>query len=233
MRDSWIDAMKTVYLSFALVISLAGTERMVPAQSRDVVATSAPPLMTATRVEEPVSLDGRLDEAAWQQAEAVSAFTQFEPIEGAPATQRTDVRVIYDTDNLYVGAVLYDENPAEIEPALGRRDEYNRADWFLVSIDSYFDKRTAYTFGLNAAGVQFDAIQTSSRRSGGDGGGNAPPGMDPSWDAIWYARERLTPEGWVVEMRIPYSMLRFSDAASQTWGIHFTRRIPRLYPFIN
>lgn len=171
-----------------------------------------------------ITLDGLLDEEDWSAAQSISEFTQFEPVVGEPATQRTAVRVIYGRDNLYVGAILYDENPSGIEAALGRRDEYNRADWFLVSIDSYFDKKTAYTFGVNAAGVQLDAIQTSGRRSGGDEG----PGGDLSWDAIWYSSQRITHEGWIVEMRIPYNMLRFPARAEQTWGVHFTRSIPRL-----
>ena len=172
-----------------------------------------------------ITLDGLLDEEDWSEAALVSAFTQFEPLVGEPATQRTAVRVIYGNDNLYIGALLYDDDPSAIEAALGRRDEYNRADWFLVSIDSYFDKKTAYTFGVNAAGVQLDAIQTSGRRGGR---GNDGPGGDLSWDAIWYSSQRINHEGWIVEMRIPYSMLRFSKSATQVWGVHFTRFIPRL-----
>ncbi len=134
------------------------------------------------------------------------------------------------SNNLYVGALLYDDEPGAIEKALGRRDDFNRADWFLVAVDAYFDRRTAYVFGVNAAGVQFDALQSGSGGGGPPGGGNsnAPRGMDPSWDAVWYSDIRTTADGWAVEMRIPYSMLRFSEAPVQTWGVHFTRRIPRL-----
>ncbi len=174
-----------------------------------------------------ITLDAFLDEKDWSEAAPVSAFTQFEPLVGEPATQRSEVRVIYGNDNIYIGALLFDDEPAAIEAALGRRDDYNRADWFLVSIDSYFDKKTAYTFGVNAAGVQLDAIQTSGRRGGGGGGGGGPGG-DTSWDAIWYSSQRINHEGWIVEMRIPYSMLRFSKSSTQTWGVHFTRFVPRL-----
>ena len=182
--------------------------------------------LSAFRASGPITLDGRLDEADWSQADSVSGFRQFEPIEGESATLKTSVRILYDDNSLYVGAHLFDDAPSEIEVALGRRDEFNRADWFFVSIDSYFDKKTAYTFGVNAAGVQLDAIETSGRRFGlGDEDG---PGGDYSWDAIWYSNQRITHEGWMVEMRIPYSMLRFPVAATQTWGIHFTRTTPRL-----
>jgi len=139
---------------------------------------------------------------------------------------QSEVRVLYGAGNLYVGAVLHDDRPSAIEQTLGRRDDYNRADWFLFSVDSYYNRRNAYTFGVNAAGVQFDGLRSSG--GGGFRGGPAPPGTDPSWDAIWYSDVRTTDTGWIVEMQIPYSMLRFPEADSQVWGIHFTRRIPRL-----
>ena len=187
-------------------------------------------VMQALFVGDAVVLDGVLDEEVWQQAIAVSGFRQYEPVDGAPASQKTEVRVLYGSNNLYVGAFLYDDEPGAIEKALGRRDDFNRADWFLVAVDAYFDRRTAYVFGVNAAGVQFDALQSGSGGGGPPGGGNsnAPRGMDPSWDAVWYSDIRTTADGWAVEMRIPYSMLRFSEAPVQTWGVHFTRRIPRL-----
>ncbi len=186
-------------------------------------AQNSTPAVPAYRVEASITVDGRLDEEAWLQAEPVSDFRQFEPREGDPASQLTEVRVLYGGGNVYIGAILHDDQPEQIEQTLGRRDEFNRADWFLVSIDSYFDRRTAYSFGVNAAGVQFDAFRT-----GGGGGGPGPQGMDTSWDAVWYSSARVTDRGWIVEMRIPYSMLRFAGEEIQTWGIHFTRRIPRM-----
>ncbi len=201
--------------------------REMPQQESDDTAK-----MQAFFVEESVELDGFLNEEVWQQAVAISDFKQHEPVDGLPATHQTEVRVLYGSNSLYIGALLHDTEPAAIEQALGRRDDYNRADWFLISVDSYFDRRTAYTFGVNAAGVQFDAIQASSNSGGGGGGrrggSNTPRGMDASWDAIWFSNARVTSEGWMVEVRIPYSMLRFSENPEQTWGIHFTRRIPRL-----
>ncbi len=174
---------------------------------------------SATAIENSVAIDGSLDEEVWQQAERITGFRQFEPNEGEPASQRTEVSVLYGNGNVYIGAILHDENPALIERTLGRRDEYNRADWFLVSIDSYYNRRNAYTFGVNAAGVQYDALRS--------GGGRGGPG-DPSWDAVWESDVSVDNRGWIVEIRIPNSMLRFPEVESQTWGIHFTRRIPRL-----
>ncbi len=176
----------------------------------------------------PVIIDGSLDEAAWQKAEPVSGFFQIEPNEGQPSSRKTEVRVLFGQDDLYIGAVMYD-NPGDIENNLGRRDEYNRADWFMVSIDSYFHKKTAYTFAVNAAGVQLDGMQDDNQRLSIRGRNPMlPAGLDVSWNAIWFSAVRITDEGWTAEFRIPYSMLRFPESESQTWGIHFTRRIPRL-----
>ncbi|MDQ3766677.1 MAG: carbohydrate binding family 9 domain-containing protein, partial [Actinomycetota bacterium] len=203
----------------ALVLALAllgvGSPRALHAQSR--------PSLQARAVVSAIVVDGRLDESAWAEAEPASDFLQFEPSEGAPASQRSEVRVLYGPSTLYVGAMLYDTDTSAIERTLGRRDGFNRADWFVVSIDSYLDRRTAHVFAVNAAGVQFDAVEEDGR-----GGPPGPQGMDASWDAIWSSAVRIASEGWVVEMAIPYSMLRFPRADTQTWGIQFSRHIPRL-----
>lgn len=178
-----------------------------------------------------IEIDGVLDEPAWLTAEAATDFLQFEPSEGQPASQRTEVRVLYGPGHLFIGATLHDTAPELIEPTLGRRDDFNRADWFIVSIDSYLDRRNAYAFGVNAAGVQYDAVQGDAAGGGGGpgggGGGPNPSGMDPSWDAIWTSDVTRTAEGWTVEMAIPYSMLRFRRGAAQTWGVQFSRHLPR------
>ena len=171
-----------------------------------------------------INVDGRLDEAGWQTAAIATRFKQYEPNEGEAATQRTEVRILYGGAAVYISAVLHDDEPNQIMRTLGRRDDFNRADWFIASIDSYFDRKTAYNFAVNAAGIQADGIisgRSSFRRSGGFG-------FDTSWDAVWDAAARVTDKGWVVEMRIPYSMLRFPEAEVQKWGINFRRIIPRL-----
>ena len=182
------------------------------------------PRVNAYQTESSVTVDGRLDEEAWNQAEMVTDFRQFSPDEGERSTQKTEVRILYGDEGIYIGAMLYDQDPSGIERALGRRDDYNRADWFVVSFDSRLNRQNAYTFGVNAAGVQYDGV----RSSGGFGGGPGIPGVDESWDAVWYSDVSLTNEGWIVEMQIPYSMLRFPETDLQTWGVHFTRSIPRL-----
>jgi hypothetical protein len=177
--------------------------------------------LDAYPVQAPVVIDGQLDEDAWEEAGGATGFKQFEPDEGAPASQKTDVRVLYGERNLYVGVRLLDDAPSRIRQTLGRRDDYNQADWFTIALDSHFDQTTAYVFAVSAGGVQLDAIRTA------EGGGPGPDIGDTSWDAIWESDVEVTSNGWIVEMRIPYSQLRFSPGSSR-WGIHFTRRIPRL-----
>lgn len=175
-----------------------------------------------------ITVDGHLNEDSWQLATPITDFLQYEPAEGEPSTRKTVVRLLFGKNDLYVGAIMHDD-PAAIEKNLGRRDEYNMADWFMVSIDSYFNRRTAYTFAVNAAGVQLDGQQDDNKKlSVTDANPLLPAGLDPSWDAIWFSSVKITENSWVAEIRIPYSMLRYSTMESQTWGFHFRRRIPRL-----
>ena len=175
-----------------------------------------------------IAIDGNLNDDAWEKTHRFTDFLQFEPDEGYSADRKTEVRVIFGKDDLYIGATMFDD-PENIESNLGRRDEYNRADWFMVSIDSYFNKRTAYTFAVNAAGVQLDGQHDDNKKlSAGTTDPSLPPGLDPSWDAIWFSSVRITDDGWIAEIRIPYSMLRYTKVDLQTWGFHFRRRIPRL-----
>lgn len=191
----------------------------------------------AVKTEDPVSIDGILDEPAWQKAPSIDGFFQYEPDEGKASLRKTEVKVLFGKDDLYVGAKMSDSRE-NIENNLGRRDEYNRADWFMVSIDAYYNKKTAYTFGVNAAGVQLDGQQDDNKKlSVNDANPLLPAGLDPSWDAIWFSDVTISDDCWIAEIRIPYSMLRYSRDEIQIWGIHFRRRIPNLgevseWPFI-
>jgi len=202
-------------LAFALAFLL--TALTGPSAQSDTAGTTARSVLEAQRTRSTPSIDGQLSEAAWTDAPVARGFRQLRPNEGQDPSQRTEVRVLYGRDALYVGATLYDERRGRIRDRLARRDQLNQADWFSVSIDAYFDRQTARTFAVNAAGVQRDGIAR---------GGGADP-VDPSWDAVWASEVRLTDDGWVAELRIPYDMLRFSTAERQTWGVQFRRRIPR------
>jgi hypothetical protein len=186
----------------------------------------------SVKTEERITIDGILDEKDWKRVDPITNFVQFAPNTGNKATRQTEVRVLFGNDDLYIGVILFD-NPDDLKRTLGRRDEYNHADWFFISIDSYFNRRSAYTFGINIAGVQLDGQLNKTLAEDG----TLLSGVDMSWNAVWFSSVKITEGGWLAEIRIPYSMLRFSKTENQTWGIHFTRRTARLgeiseWPFI-
>jgi len=163
----------------------------------------------------PISVDGLLNESVWQTARACSAFVQRDPVEGAKPSQRTVVRVVYDKDALYVGARLYDTSPDSIVSELSRRDGGTRSDRFFVYLDPYYDRRSGYYFAVNAAGTQFDGTLYNDGWS------------DDSWDGVWEGKARKDAQGWTVEMRIPFSQIRFAKTDVQKWGINFCREMGR------
>ena len=171
------------------------------------------PSLQAGRAEA-VHVDGRLDEPEWTQAEVATNFVQLQPNEGQPSSQRTEVRILRGTTSLFVGATLHDSDPSSIRTTLSRRDDTGDSDLFVIALDSYNDRRTAFQFGVTAAGVQIDAIRTGQ-------------GEDESWDAVWTSATRLTDTGWVAELEIPYSQLRFTGAEA-AWGLNLIRIVPRL-----
>jgi hypothetical protein len=178
-----------------------------------------PPLAYATRLPAAASVvhvDGKLDDAIWSQARAMTDFWQTAPREGEPATERTDVRLAYDGSAVYIAARLFDSDPSGVRTQLARRDVLTESDLFEVAIDSYHDHNTAFSFRVNPSGVKSDRVVGSDGFS-----------WDEGWDPVWEVATRVDSAGWTVEMRIPLSQLRFSTASSQVWGINFFRRIQR------
>ena len=169
----------------------------------------------AVRRELAVSIDGRLDEAAWQQAPLIDGFKQREPVEGAEPTERTIVRVLYDDEALFIGARMFDAAPDSIIARLGRRDADLDADMFGFFIDPYLDRRTGFYFAINAAGTLMDGVLMNDDWD------------DDSWDGVWQGKAKIDEEGWTAEFRIPYSQLRFQKKDQYTWGINFRRDISR------
>jgi hypothetical protein len=186
-----------------------------PAVERGEPSLLAAPLPGA----EPV-VDGQLDEAAWGTAPAASAFVQQAPQPGAAASERTEARVLYGRDALFVGVRLHDRAPDSIAAQLGRRDAADLySDWVRVYVDSYHDRRTAFEFAVNPRGVKRDVLHFDDVRE------------DPNWDAVWDVATRVDSAGWTAELRIPLSQLRFDaprgPAAEQVWGVNFAREIAR------
>ena len=166
---------------------------------------------------EKIEVDGKLDEAIWQSVPIATDFIMFDPDNGKkiPENKKTEIRVLYDNDAIYIGAVMYDENPEKILKEITQRDSFGTSDLFGVFINGFNDGQQDFQFFVNAADGQADCITTDTN------------GEDYSWDAVWKSKAVITDKGWVVEMRIPYAALRFSGENKQTWGLNFFREIKR------
>ncbi len=178
-------------------------------------ASSQPRTVEASQVTAEISLDGRLDESAWSHASIVSQFVQRDPVQGELPTERTIVRVLYNTEAIYVGAIMYDDAPDSIVARLGRRDAELESDNFVVFLDPYNDGRSGYYFGVNAAGTLYDGVLLNDDWD------------DSDWDGVWQARTTMGDHGWTAELRIPYSQIRFYQRDQYVWGINFRREISR------
>lgn len=166
---------------------------------------------------EKIVIDGKFDEAAWQTAEIATDFLMIFPENGKPIEneKRTEVKIVYDNNAVYVAAKLYDNEPDKILKELILRDEFATADHFGVFFNGYNDGQQEFRFFISAAGVQQDGVYTEAY------------GEDFSWDAIWDSHVEITDFGWTVELKIPYAALRFSTEKKQTWGLNFYREIRR------
>jgi len=175
--------------------------------------------LNAMRVSQVLHIDGKLDEEAWLKAEKAADFFQYEPHNDREASLATEVLVLYDDHNLYIGARMFDPEPDLILTEMGLRDEDNlNSDTFWIEINPFDDGIYGFSFKISASGVQSDA--NISLGSGWRGG-------DFSWDAVWKSAVCVGPDGWQAEIKIPYSALRFPRHQLQSWGINFWREIRR------
>lgn len=172
--------------------------------------------LMALPVVSPVVIDGKLTEPEWATAARAEGFIQSGPRPGLPGSQPTRVSILYDDEAVYVGAMLYEQSKDSVMRQLSPRDEFENSnvDAFGVTFDTYFDKQNATQFIVTAAGVQADGIVKFDA-------------TDRSWNAAWYSRVAYTDSGWSVEMKIPYSALRFPKKEVQQWGVNFFRVIRR------
>ena len=198
-------------LLFALTVQAAADERV------DYAAIRKERRLAAVRTTTPMTIDGALDEPAWTDAPLAGGFLQSEPHEGEPATEATQVRVLYDDTFLYVGVFARDSSPGEIIVNDLKKDfDPGASDTFEVILDTFHDERNGFMFATNAMGAKWDAQMVNEGRD-----------INSNWDGIWSVKTRVTADGWYAEMAIPFRTLRFADADVQTWGINFLRRIRR------
>ena len=169
----------------------------------------------ATQVTVPPVINGVLDDEAWQSGDWAGGFTQNQPYNGKPETQRTEFKIVFDDNNLYVAIKAFDTAPDSIVNRLTRRDE---ADGDLVGIilDSFHDLRTGFLFGVSSAGVKYDQMFVNDSGNG-----------DSSWDPNWWVKTSVNKEGWVAEMKIPFSQVRFDKNSAEVWGLDVARILYR------
>ena len=192
----------------ALIVVLA-----VPADAnerRSAIEAVAVPVSGA------IVLDARFNEEAWQKAPILEEFVQREPAEGQPPSQRTQARIAYDDTSIYIAVHAFDTDPDRVVGILTRRDQRSPSDWVRIVIDSYFDKRSAYEFGVNPVGVKTDRYYFNDGQS------------DDSWDAVWDVKVERDETGWRAEFKIPFSQLRFNDLDGGPVGFAVIREVGRL-----
>ena len=186
-------------------------------KSQDVRAQDSLRIIGATRITEKIKIDGKLDDPAWLESTPFEGnFYQLSPDNGAESAYRSKVYVAYDNKAIYVGALLYDPDPQSIPQELGERDDSDlNVDAFAFIIDPLNKGQNGFFYMVTAAGVQADAIITSRD-------------IDDDWNAVWHSDVTISDEGWVVEMEIPYSAIRFPNVAEPVWGVNFYRASKRL-----
>lgn len=174
------------------------------------------PTAQAARTDERIRLDGRLDEPAWQRATPIGELIQVNPKEGEAPTEKTEVRVLYDSEAIYFGIVCFDRTPSGIvSTQLARDGDLDVDDTIWIALDPFFDQRNGFFFGVNPAGARADGQISNNTED---------PNLD--WDGIWNAGTRIASEGWVAEIAIPFKTLRFKPGQT-TWGLNVERRIKR------
>ena len=208
----WVAAL-TLMVSPAAAQQTGGPSEAPPPGVR---ATA--PSMAAELRRGPIRIDGRMDEAAWNDARRFTDFLQRDPDEGAPVSQPTEVRILVDEDALYVGARMTDREAHLIRSQLARRDNAGASDFIQINLDANHDHLTAYLFRVGPSGTVMDSFA------------DGPANIDMSWDPVWEARTTVDDEGWTAEMRIPFSQLRFEEG-NDTWGLQILRGIWRRYEF--
>src|SRR5689334_3880348 len=218
-----------VFLFFASVLGAQAG----PADSS--LATKRAPVARAHPIQKPPVVNGRLDDEAWRDAEPFAGFVQRELHEGAPVTERTEVRILTDGEALYIGAWLYDREPSRIVPGDKVRDvDLTNSDYFAIILDTYLDRQNGFVFATTPASVEYDGQVVKE----GEGGGvtqtgqtraqsGSMGGFNLNWDGSWTVATSADSLGWYAEFRIPFSTLRYGGGSTQTWGLNFARSIRR------
>ncbi len=208
----------------ALVSAVAILGLASGAAAQEATIGSRPVLRALRAMEAPI-VDGEvLADPAWKGASPATGFVQTAPDEGRPASERTEVFVVYTDDTLYLGVVCHDREPGRIIVADSRRDSsLSETDAFQVVLDTFRDNQSGFVFGTNPAGIEYDG----QLRGEGGGGFGAAGGFNHNWDGVWEVKAKISEIGWSAELAIPFRTLRFPRGGEQTWGVNFQRNIRR------
>ncbi|HQX81405.1 MAG TPA: DUF5916 domain-containing protein, partial [Vicinamibacterales bacterium] len=209
-------------LPYLLMLALA--QAAMPPQTPATVDGAGSPTFSIPRVEETVVIDGRLDEPAWSKAARLTGFSEYRPVDSQRASERTEVLVWYSPEALHFGIIAHDSDPSSVRATQADRDNLDREDSVRIYLDTFNDRRRAFVFGVNPLGAQEDGVQTEGAFSAGRTFGGV---VDLSPDYQFDSRGQLTPEGYVVEVRIPFKSLRYPSADQVKWGINVLRKTQR------
>jgi hypothetical protein len=194
----------------------------MPAAAGNEVQGQGSPTATIPRIEpaDQARVDGRLDEPVWSQATRLTGFWQYQPVDGRPAEEETEVLVWYAPDAIWFGIVARDKVPGAVRATVADRDQIGNDDHVVLEIDTFHDRRRAFFFGVNPLGVQSDGVRSEGA---GQVSSLLPGNVDDNPDFIWQSRGRITGQGYVVEIRIPFKSLRYPGTGPQTWGFNVQR----------
>ncbi|HET9294403.1 MAG TPA: DUF5916 domain-containing protein [Gemmatimonadales bacterium] len=183
-------------------------------------AVAPPPTITIPRIEAAIEVDGILDEPVWEQATRLTDFHQFRPADGRPAVEETEVRVWYSPTAIYFGIIAHDRDPGSVRATNADRDNIGGEDRVVIFLDTFNDHRRAYFFGVNPLGVQADGVRSETGANASNIFGGTE---DESPDYVFDSKGRLTSEGYVIEVRVPFKSLRYAGGDVKQWGLNFSR----------
>jgi hypothetical protein len=217
--------MKVAWLALPLALAAWGRVAAAPPDS--------PPVAQAARVGAPPAVDGRvLDDPVWQSVPPLTEFWQKTPDAGEPASEPTEVRIVYTADTLYFGVVCFDSSPGGLTVSDARRDSsLDDTDSFQIVLDTYRDGQNGFVFGTNPAGLEYDGQVSNegqdTRPNVGGGQAGSGGGFNLNWDGSWDVRTLVTADGWSAEFAIPFRTLRYESGSGREWGLNFQRNIRR------
>ncbi|HEV2083669.1 MAG TPA: DUF5916 domain-containing protein, partial [Gemmatimonadales bacterium] len=189
-----------------------------------VVEGKGSPTAEIPRLESQVQIDGKLDEPVWSQATRLTGFWQYQPVDGRPAEEETEVLVWYAPDAIYFGILAHDRNPSAIRATVADRDNIDNDDYVVLDLDTFHDRRRAFFFAVNPLGVQADGVRSEGA---GQVSSLIPGSVDKNPDFAWDSKGRITDRGYETEIRIPFRSLRYPGGGPQTWGFNVTRVVKR------